>query len=138
MCLLNGFKLRMSCGAAALFTPVPTLANDKPVLFSYDHRSHRDFPPSASSYFMTVVRDSGRFADTYITITLIIVVIYLTIGVFSLVVFMKNHSNKISLPLYEMYLNRRERFMCCVTNPSMIMWVSFAVMQVVINLGGVQ
>ena len=93
---------------------------------------------SASSYFMTVVRDSGRFADTYIIITLIIVVIYLTIGVFSLIVFMKNHSNKISLPLYEMYLNRRERFMCCVTNPSMIRWVSFAVMQVVINLGGVQ
>lgn len=93
---------------------------------------------SASSYFMTVVRDSGRFADTYIIITLIIVVIYLTIGVFSLIAFMKNHSNKISLPLYEMYLNRRERFMCCVTNPSMIMWVSFAVMQVVINLGGVQ
>ena len=91
-----------------------------------------------SSYFMTVIRDSGKFTDTYIIITLIIVVVYLTIGVFSLIAFMKNHSNKISLPLYEMYLNRRERFMCCVTNPSMIMWVSFSVLQVVINLGGAQ
>ena len=43
---------------------------------------------------------------------------------FAVAAFIKKHSNKISLPLYKMYLDTHERIMCCLTNASVLMWIS--------------
>lgn len=87
---------------------------------------------SASSYFLTYVRSSQNFAGISVAITMAVLCIYLIIGIISLIIFMKNHSNKISLPLYSMYLGEKERFMCCVTNPSVIMWISINILYMII------
>lgn len=87
---------------------------------------------SASSYFLTYARMSMKFEGLSVAITMAILSIYLIIGIGSLVTFMKNHSNKISLPLYSMYLGEKERFMCCVTNPSVIMWISVNILYMII------
>ncbi len=87
---------------------------------------------SASSYFLTFVRTSERFAAQMTLITMTLLAVYLIVGIIFLIVFMKNHSNKIALPLYSMYLSEKEHFMCCITTPSVIMWISLSILYIVI------
>lgn len=79
---------------------------------------------SGGVYFLTALRDSGVPYGTYITITAATLLICIIIGFTAVTSFIFRHSNKISLPLYKMYLDSRERLMCCLSNPSVIMWLT--------------
>ncbi|MBP1547257.1 MAG: hypothetical protein J6A37_11750 [Oscillospiraceae bacterium] len=79
---------------------------------------------SGGVYFLTALRDSGVPYGTYITITAATLLICIIIGFTAVTSFILRHSGKISLPLYKMYLDSRERLMCCLSNPTVIMWLT--------------
>ena len=79
---------------------------------------------SSTVYFLTVIRCSQPPERMYITITVTLLLIYITVGFIAVAMFIRKHSNKISLPLYKMYLDTHERIMCCLTNASVLMWIS--------------
>ena len=79
---------------------------------------------SSTVYFLTVIRCSQPPEGMYMTITVMLMLIYTTVGFIAVAAFIKKHSNKISLPLYKMYLDTHERIMCCLTNASVLMWIS--------------
>ncbi|MCM1523036.1 MAG: CPBP family intramembrane metalloprotease [Ruminococcus sp.] len=88
-----------------------------------------------TAVIMRVIMRVGEFTDDYLRFTGIpdgirqtflcfAVVVSLIVGIVSLVLFMKKHSKRIPLPLYRMYLTNKERIMCFVTNPSMLIWLA--------------
>jgi len=81
---------------------------------------------SSTVHFLTVFRCSQPPEGMYITITVALLLVYITVGFIAVAAFIKKHSNKISLPLYKMYLDTHERIMCCLTNASVLMWISLA------------
>ncbi len=90
---------------------------------------------SVSSYWLTYIRLTLPPEEDYLTISLIITLIYLTAGVYLLIRFIKKHSNKINLPIYEMYISIKDKLLCCLTNPYIIIWLSLSLMKVALSGG---
>lgn len=82
---------------------------------------------SSTVYFLTVLRCSQPPEGVYMTVTAVLLLVYITVGFIAVAMFIKRHSNKISLPLYKMYLDTHERIMCCLTNASVLMWISLTI-----------
>lgn len=82
---------------------------------------------SVSSYWLTYLRISGN-SDDYLTLSIAVTFLFLLVGVISIILFTKKHSNKINLPLYEMYISQKDKIMCCMTNPYVIIWVALAIL----------
>lgn len=89
---------------------------------------------SGSVYLLTVLKTVSLPDGMYMTLTAALLFVYIAAGFAAVTVFIKKHSNKISLPLYKMYLDSRERLMCCLTNPSVIIWLALAFMVMIINI----
>ncbi|MCI7766827.1 MAG: hypothetical protein MSJ26_02445 [Oscillospiraceae bacterium] len=89
---------------------------------------------SGSVYFLTFLKTVGLPEGVYMTITSALLFVYISAGFAAVSVFIKKHSNKINLPLYKMYLDNHERIMCCLTNASVIIWLSLAFMLMIINI----
>ena len=82
---------------------------------------------SVSSYWLTYLRIAGNSED-YLTISFAVTFLFLLVGVISIILFTKKHSNKINLPLYEMYISQKDKIMCCMTNPYVIIWIALAIL----------
>lgn len=89
---------------------------------------------SGSVYFLTVLKTAALPEGMYMTITAALLFVYIAAGFTAVSVFIKKHSNKISLPLYPMYLDTKERIMCCLTNASVIMWLVLTLMLMIIDI----
>lgn len=89
---------------------------------------------SGSVYFITVIKTIALPQGMYITLTAALIFAYIAAGFTAVSVFIKKHSNKINLPLYKMYLDTRERIMCCLTNASVIMWLSLTFLIMIIKI----
>lgn len=89
---------------------------------------------SGSVYFLTVMKYADLPDGMYMSITAALLFVYVTIGFTAVSEFIKKHSNKISLPLYKMYLDTKERIMCCLTNASVIMWLVLTLMLMIIDI----
>lgn len=83
---------------------------------------------STSSYWMTYIKTMAIPTDDYLTVSMVVTLVYLTVGIASLVVFMKKHSNKVNLPLYEMYISYKEKMMCFLASPSVLIWLSLTLL----------
>lgn len=79
---------------------------------------------SSTVYFLTVIRCLQAPEGMYMTATVMLLLAYIIVGFIAVAGFIKKHSNKIGLPLYKMYLDTHERIMCCLTNASVLMWIS--------------
>lgn len=89
---------------------------------------------SGSVYFLTVLKYMELPEGMYMTITAALLFVYIAAGFVAVSVFIIRHSNKISLPLYKMYLDNHERIMCCLTNASVIMWLTLTLMLMIIDI----
>lgn len=89
---------------------------------------------SGSVYFLTVLKYVKLPEGMYMNITTAVLFVYITAGFTAVASFIIRHSNKISLPLYKMYLDSRERIMCCLTNASVIMWLALTFMQMIMEI----
>ncbi|WP_432651679.1 CPBP family intramembrane glutamic endopeptidase [Huintestinicola sp.] len=89
---------------------------------------------SGSVYFLTLLKSVQLPEGLYMSITAALLFVYITIGFTAVSVFIMRYSNKISLPLYQMYLSTKERIMCCLTNASVIMWLTLTVMLMIIDI----
>ena len=90
---------------------------------------------SASTFVLTYIRFINLPEGVSLTISVAVILIYLIVGIVSMVIFMKNHSNKINLPLYGMYLSENERLMCCLVNPSVMMWLALTILYITLKIG---
>ena len=89
---------------------------------------------SGSVYFLTILKSAELPEGLYMTITAAVIFVYIAAGFTAVSIFIIKHSNKISLPLYKMYLDTRERVMCCLTNASVIMWLILTVMLMIVDI----
>lgn len=89
---------------------------------------------ACSSYWLTYIKLTWTDTERYLTVTLIVVFIYIAVGVASTVYFMKKHSNKINLPIYDMYISEKEKLMYCACNPLVLVWLSLSVLSLIISL----
>ncbi|MGN1090585.1 MAG: type II CAAX prenyl endopeptidase Rce1 family protein, partial [Huintestinicola sp.] len=83
---------------------------------------------SNASYWLTYLKQTMPDNDRYLTISFIIAALFLLVGVSSIIVFSKKHSNKINLPIYAMYMSQRDKLICAVTNPRVIIWIALALL----------
>lgn len=90
---------------------------------------------SFTSYWMTYIKQTGLPGGNYITISMIIILIYLIIGGAAVIVFIKNHSNKINLPFYKFTLSVNEKLMFAASNPLTIIWLALIVVRTALTAG---
>ena len=83
---------------------------------------------SNASYWLTYLKQTMPDNDKYLTISFIIAALFLLVGVSSIIAFSKKHSNKINLPIYAMYMSQRDKLICAVTNPRVIIWIALAIL----------
>lgn len=89
---------------------------------------------SSSVYFLTLLKYMDLPEGLYMSLTAVMLLIYITVGFIAVSRFIIRHSNKISLPLYQMYLDTKERMMCCLTNASVIIWLTLTIMLMIIDI----
>ncbi len=87
---------------------------------------------SCGSYWMTYIKLTQRLPKNYLTISIAVTLIFLIIGIISVIVFTRHHSNKINLPIYTMYMTQKEKFMCCIANPYVLVWIALTIVSDVI------
>lgn len=89
---------------------------------------------TSSSYWLTFIKNSWTDTGKYLNVTLAVILIYLVAGGIATVMFLKKHSNKINLPLHEMYMTEKEKLICFVSEPLMIVWLSLSVLALLISV----
>lgn len=82
---------------------------------------------SGSSYLLTYIRSSDVLSDDHIIISLFIILAYICIGTAAMIIFMKHYSNRINLPLYQMYISFKEKILSFAVNPVILIWFAISV-----------
>lgn len=88
---------------------------------------------SGSSFLLTYIRQTGMAGSRYMDTVLLILTAYLIIGGIGLIIFIKKHSNKISLPFYGMYVSNRDKIMCMASCPWIIIWLALTVITAMVS-----
>ena len=79
----------------------------------------------SGSYYIISIGRSGAFANNVLSLlSAMVIFLYIGIGIIILIRFVINYSNKISLPLYSLYLSDAEKLMICFSQPGFIIWIS--------------
>ncbi|MGN0641872.1 MAG: lysostaphin resistance A-like protein [Huintestinicola sp.] len=67
-------------------------------------------------------------------IRLLVTFVCLVSGLCFCIIFMRRHSDKISLPMTNMYLSGTEKLMNCVTTPLIIIWISIYIIRIILTV----
>lgn len=89
---------------------------------------------SINSYWLTYLKLIMGDSEEYMTISLAAFALFITVGLFFLVRLMKKHSAKICLPIFSTYVSQKEKLVALISDPYMLIWISFAVASSAVNL----
>lgn len=87
-----------------------------------------------SSYGLTYLKSIEALENHYFLIYMFIVFFYMAFGIIMVILFMKKHSNKINLPLYNMYMGLRDKLLCFAANPAVLIWLGLIVIYTAMSM----
>lgn len=89
---------------------------------------------STNSYWLTYFKQVMGGSDEYLTVSLAIFAVYIIVGLIFLIKLMKKHSAKICLPIFSTYVSQKEKLVALISDPHMLIWISFAVASSAVNM----